>query len=228
MNLIEIKNDKSLNIYSLNPNLTKIAAYKKRILEEHNITFASLRTNSKQTLQTFLNNPSMSLSEITFNHKLSNKTNLFSSYYETTVPFYQLSDIEQKIVEAYIENYYSYLIPQTIISDNDPNRYLLATTDKVAYLTNRFGPSYQTTNNLILPKELYLLQLIYSSQIKSKEVLSFIKGHENLFHLSLIQNFPNFENLLNFDILTEDTYYSIFQRSVSESKIIKALKKTSK
>lgn len=225
MYLIKINNDKSLDIYTLNPDENKIMEYKRRIIEEQSITFATLRTNDKKALDTFLNSQTINMRDISFSRKLSQANLIFSSYSETTIPFYQLSELEEKVVEAYLNNYYQHIKPQIIIPNDEPNKYLLTTTDKISYLTSRFGTSYLTGQNLILPRELYFLQLIESGGIKTKDVYSFIRAHEKLFHLTHFKTIPDFEELLNCGIIDIETYNAIFQRSESETKLIRTLKK---
>lgn len=161
--LLYDRKDSSIDVYTMRPNNEKIREYKKNVLEEDNL-FYSFKTNYYEIITIFKRKKEF---------KILNIDNYFKIEKMVDINDYD-KDIQNKIIEDYIDGKYTFICPKKtflINRDNyfDKKIYYFLESQRIRRKTLNKNRIYEIKNILNLPKKLYLLQLLEQGRFKELE-----------------------------------------------------------
>ena len=176
--LIYDKNGNNIDIYTMNPKLEELKRYRKNVMKRQKIEemFYSLKTNCPNTLIKFNTSEDVDIKFLDYD----NDTVIETGYWSRLCPMGDVGpydkEIQQKIIENYIEGVYDSIRPVKVFDYNweddittEFNR-LLQTEGARIVIKNSQGNVWEIKNMINLPRSLYLLHLL--QQGKYGELIS--------------------------------------------------------
>ncbi|MGM9882522.1 MAG: hypothetical protein ACI31S_06775 [Bacilli bacterium] len=224
--IINLRQDESIDIYTLIPKKKDIEEYKKRVLLKSPICLSYLRSNNYETIEKFIKSREINIEDISYSKKILNNIEVMSEYSEFLESYFDLDCKKRIILDAYFEGIFQDLKPKHLILNNSSieYEYLIDTSTIINKSINRFGINYQLGANLCLPRELYLLQLLESGSIDEIPDIQ-IRKQTELFNIKLYKNISlnTLKELCELNIIPFEIYNSLILKIQGQRKILKKI-----
>ena len=117
--IIDLKQDESIDIYTLIPKRKNIEEYKKSVLLKNPICLSYLRSNNYETIEKFIKSREINIEDISYTKKQAKTSEEIGEYSEISESYFNLDYQKRIIVDAYFEGAFQDLRPKHLKSDED-------------------------------------------------------------------------------------------------------------
>lgn len=231
--LIYDKNGNNIDIYTMNPKLEELKRYRKNVIRRQKIEdmFYSLKTNCPNTLTKFNTNEDVDIKFLDYDNDMVIET----GYWSRLCPMGNVGpydkEIQQKIIENYIEGVYDSVKPVKVFDYNweddittELNRLLKTEPEKIVNIHSRRN-TWEINNLINLPKSLYLLHLLQHGQY-GRLLFENITRQLSLFDIEYLKSISivDIKNVIETSLVS-GTLYDAVSRADVGSKILQKRKK---
>lgn len=231
--LIYDRKGNSIDVYTMNPKEEELKRYRKNVMRRQKVEemFYSLKTNCPNTLTKFNTNEDVDIKFLDYD----NDTVIDVGYWSSLNPMENVEpyekEMQQKIIENYIEGVYDSVKPVKVFDYNweddvttDLNRLLKTEPEKIVCIHSR-GNTWEIKNLINLPKSLYLLHLLQHGQY-GRLIFENITKQLSLFDIEYLKSISimDIKNVIETGLVS-GTLYDAVSRADVGSKILQKRKK---